>query len=269
MMLAMSARRIFRILIIALSADIVILAVGLYASVLVYPWAPPMQQATAFYQQHVTFILRWPFFYKYYLYVPPDAETQEPYPLVVLLHGVSRHMYGGRYILADRIQQRHPSFVLVPIAPLATIWGAPGADDSDQMAVALPLIRDAIMKVESAYKIDQHRIYISGYSMGGVGTFAAIKAYPNLFAAAIPLCGNWDPSEASVFPQNVPVFAFHGSNDNPSSTRLMIDALRASGHRAYYREYPDVGHNVWDYVYSDLAVWDWLFDQRRADSQPD
>jgi len=179
--------------------------------------------------------------------------------LLVLLHVVSRHMHGGRYILAEAVRAKHPAFVLVPIAPKSMRWSSLDGSMSD----ATPLAVDAVHEVQRRHSIDSSRIYISGYSMGGVGTFAMLEKYPDLFAAALALCGGWDASRAWRFPDDVPVLAAHGSEDHPESSRAMISALAQDGKEAYYREYPGVGHNVWDYAYRDPANWDWLFAQRR------
>lgn len=248
----------------------VVIALGLPLSggVLYYQarmdgYAPPMQEETKKYQEKIGFALHWPFFYKYYLYVP-EGYQQNPkaqYPLVVLLHGGSRHMYGGRMILDVRVQQVNPTLVLVPIAPSNMLWGHP--ESSSGLAAALPLMRAAIDEVSSNFRVDPKRIYVSGYSMGGVGTYAAVQAYPDLFAAAMPLCGWWEETQANRFPKDVPMAIFHGAADHPEKDRAMATALKASGHKVIYQEYAGVGHNVWDYVYTDPRLWNWMLAQRR------
>lgn len=228
-----------------------------------FPAQPPMGDATQLYSEEFSFATSWPFYYKYYLYKPDSYDPAQKYPLVVLLHGVSRHMHGGRYILADQIRQKHPSFVLVPIAPESMIWGYMEPTE-ERWASALAF--DAIRDIQGSFSIDRDRIYISGYSMGGTGTFAMVEKYPATFAAALVLCGSWDPARAEIFPGDVPIVSAQGSEDNPARARAMVAALKQQGKQAYYREYPGVGHNVWDYVYTDLRMWDWLFAQRRQES---
>ncbi len=254
---------IFRII-----AFVVLLGVPFFGGILYYHakfdgYAPPMQEITSKYQERIAFALHWPFFYKYYLYVP-EGYQQNPkasYPLVVLLHGGSRHMYGGRMILDVRVQQVNPTLVLVPIAPRNMLWDRP--DSSSSLTTALPLMRAAIDEVSKNYRVDSKRIYVSGYSMGGVGTYAAVRAYPTLFAAAMPLCGVWDARQANLFPKDVPLAIFHGAADRPENDRAMAAALKATGHKVIYQEYAGVGHNVWDYVYTDPRMWNWMLAQRR------
>lgn len=217
-----------------------------------------MGPLTSRYSENFSLAATWPFYYKYYLYVPQGYTGIQDYPLVVLLHGVSRHMRGGSYILDKSIQQKHPSFVLVPIAPKGLTW-----QSEKRYSSGSKLAFDAIEDVQSKFRIDRNRIYLSGYSMGGTGTFAMLEDYPDTFAAALALCGVWSPSRAKLFPDNIPIVAAHGSEDNPETSRNMISALQKAGKVAKYMEYPGIGHNVWDYVYTDPQVWDWLFSQQR------
>lgn len=225
-----------------------------------YPEKPPMAEATSRYEEHFNFAASWPYFYKYYLYKPDGYDQNRKYPLLVLLHGVSRHMYGGKYVLADAIRQKHPSFILVPIAPKSMIWGYPRWTEERSAA---PLAFDALRAVQNAYSIDPDRIYISGYSMGGTGTFAMLEEHPDTFAAALVLCGAWDPRRADRFPSDVPIVLARGSEDKPEPSRVLIAALQQQGKPANYIEYRGVGHNVWDAIYPDPRIWDWLFAQHR------
>lgn len=225
-----------------------------------FPENPPMGELTAQYQEKFSFAPSWPFFYKYYLHTPENYDKTKQYPLVLLLHGVSRHMRGGEYILDAAIKIKHQSFVLVPIAPEGMIWGFPNAPVRSEAA---PLAYNAVRKVQKKFAIDPSRTYVSGYSMGGAGTFAMIEKYPDTFAAAVALCGAWIPERANLFPKGIPILAAHGERDNPSTSIDMVNALSKQSGTAFYREYPGVGHNVWDYVYTDARIWDWLFSQRR------
>jgi len=185
--------------------------------------------------------------------VPQGYDPKCRYPLVVLLHGVSRHMYGGRYILHPSVRQQHPSFVMGPIAPKNMMgWES-----------ATGLVRDSMRQVQKRYTIDPNRLYVSGYSMGGNGSFAMLKAYPNIFSAALILCGAWDPRDAAAFPADVPMLLTYGSLDHPAAGQATIAALQQQRKLAYYREYPGVEHNVWDSVYADPAMWGWLFANQR------
>ena len=197
--------------------------------------------------------------FSYYLLQPEGYDPARSYPLVVLLHGSSRHMYGGLYYVNSGVNKIHPAFLFVPVAPAGMDWGNP---ESDQTSVG-PLVIQILDELRQKYNIDNSRIYISGYSLGGIGTFAMIRDHPDLFAAGLVLCGAWDPVQAVQFSTDVPIMALRGEKDNLLDARPMIIALQKADRPAIYREYPGINHNVWDYAYPDPAIWDWLFSQQR------
>ena len=113
--------------------------------------------------------------------------------------------------------------------------------------------------------VDPDRVYITGLSMGGYGTWALIQQKPFVFAAAIPICGGGDPSRTSSI-KNLPVWIFHGDADNTVPTSLSRDmeaALKKSKGNVRYTEYPGVGHDSWTQTYANNEVLEWLFSQKR------
>ncbi len=227
-----------------------------------YPAQPPMLNRTSLYEVKYSFAETRPYYFKYYLYTPKDYDPAKKYPLLLLLHGASRHMHGGYYALDPAIQIRFPAFIVVPIAPEGTRWDiiAP----KERLSSAAPLAMTAVQQVLEAYSIDRSRIYVSGYSMGGSGTYAMIESYPDVFAGALVLCGSWPPAHASRFPADVPILAVHGSNDNPEAGRQIIEALRAQNKPASFMELEGMGHDVWTYTYTNLAMWNVLFSLKRS-----
>lgn len=222
-------------------------------------WGAPMQGATPHYERIDVPAANDRSAFTYFLLPPQNPSMEQSYPLVVLLHGTSRHMHGGRYYIDNDIIKRHPAYVLVPIAPPGMDWGSP----EGQQNSAASMVRHAIELVRSQHRIDPARIYVSGYSMGGVGAFSLVLQYPDLFAAALVLCGQWDAAQASLFPDDLPIYALRGAEDHLLNAEPMIRALQLAGKPASYREYPGVGHNIWDYGYTDPAIWDWLFSQHK------
>ena len=115
--------------------------------------------------------------------------------------------------------------------------------------------------------IDEHRIYITGQSMGGAGTWGMLAFYPQFFAAAAPVCGTGDlDSAASIAEGGAAVWAFHGAADPlvpPESSRRMIAALREAGARPKHTEYPGVKHDSWVDTYPEPELSQWMFQQRR------
>ena len=115
------------------------------------------------------------------------------------------------------------------------------------------------------FSIDPDRVYVTGLSMGGYGTWDLLTRKPELVAAAIPICGGGDPKHVARF-KGTPIWVFHGDGDEAvevESSREMVAALEAAGGQPIYTEYEGVGHNSWADTYANRAVWDWLFAQRR------
>jgi predicted peptidase len=116
------------------------------------------------------------------------------------------------------------------------------------------------------FSIDTNRIYITGLSMGGFGTYDAIERYPNLFAAAVPVCGGGDVSKAPLIAK-LPIWIFHGAEDpavNPSFSITMVEALVKAGAHPGFTQYPSVGHFSWLAAYKDPLMMEWLFRQHKS-----
>jgi len=127
------------------------------------------------------------------------------------------------------------------------------------------LVLSILDAVRAEFNIDVNRIYVAGQSDGGIGTWNIIVQRPNLFAAALPLCGGGDVSGILAI-VNMPIWAFHGSRDKVISvteSRKMINALKRAGGYPRYTEYPNVGHDVWTKAFAEPDLVDWLFAQHR------
>ena len=112
---------------------------------------------------------------------------------------------------------------------------------------------------------DAKRVYATGISMGGYGTWDLICRRPEVFAAALPICGGADPAQAPRI-ASLPIWTFHGSRDEAvpvCRSRSIMSALWAAGSDAHYREYPDAPHNVWTRTYRDPEVLSWFFAQSK------
>lgn len=121
---------------------------------------------------------------------------------------------------------------------------------------------DLLLKSE---EVDRERVYVTGLSMGGFGSFAAVAYRPDLFAAAMPVCGGGDATTAQRM-KGVPFWVFHGEEDKVvplGSSETMVKALRGAGASVKFRKYPGVGHDSWSATYRDPAVWEWLFAQKK------
>lgn len=222
--------------------------------------------------------------YPYAVYVPRDWTPKQRWPVILFLHGAGERGSDGRRQMqigvASAIRsgpERIPAIVVFPQAPDGQRWiGAP-AD------AAMAALREAVREFHG----DRSRIYLTGLSLGGFGTWHLALAHPDTFAAIVPVCGGIVPhgSATSVLQspltasasdpyaltaerlRHIPIRIFHGADDTvilPSESRTMFAALRAAGADVQYTEYEGVGHNAWDRAYGDAQLWTWLFAQRCA-----
>ncbi len=207
----------------------------------------------------------------YRLFRPGTGEPRKNLPLVIFLHGLGGKGTDNAGHLADQPvgpclwameehQAKHPCYVLAPQSSgygRFMCW-------TEQVLPAAKALADAIV---AEHPIDADRIYITGISMGGFGTWNMLAVYPDFFAAAVPVCGRGDPSAApAIVARGIPIWAFHGAADpivRVSGSRNMINALREAGGAPRYTEYPDMEHAAWEGAYAEPALVDWLFSQAR------
>jgi predicted peptidase len=192
---------------------------------------------------------------------PPEISVQQRYPLLVFLHGAGeRGRDNAQQLLGlpDQMTQpdwrrRFPCFLLAPQCPDASHW-------SDWMQD----LENLIDRLCEDLPVDRRRVYLTGLSMGGFGSWELAARRPELFAAVVPICGGGDPSQARRL-KNVPVWAVHGDADRTvplECSRVMIQALRDAGGQPRYSELPGVGHDSWTQTYrKSNGVIQWLFEQ--------
>lgn len=209
----------------------------------------------------------------YRLYVPASARRGQALPLILYLHGSGgagtdnrKQISGGNapgthLWIAPAVRERHPALVLAPQIPENSTWQSSSDEPLPHVAALLALLDE----LRSELSIDEHRIYVVGQSRGGSGAWDLIARHPDIFAAAVPLCGGGD-TKLILSARNVAVWAFHGSKDTTvpvSRSREMVAALRTVNSSVRYTEYPDVGHNVWIRAFGERDLPEWLFAQRR------
>lgn len=213
---------------------------------------------------------------------PSAGQATDTYPLVLFLHGAGERgednqaqlKWGGPQLVTD-LQKAGKCFVVAPQCPIGKQWvntpWSKGSYSTEKVAISaeLAMAIETVEKVAAEFRIDRSRFYVMGLSMGGFGTWDAITRRPDLFAAAVPICGGADPSAAEKV-KPVRVWTFHGDADTAvpvSGTREMVAALRKAGatdETLKYDEYPGVGHNCWTKAWSTEGLWTWLLAQRSA-----
>lgn len=216
----------------------------------------------------------------YRLLIPKDYSPAgtEKFPLVLFLHGAGERgddnkkqlVHGTREFATEANRTKYPCFVIAPQCPNDKKWAEVdwSSDTHKQPAedsISLKLTRELMKSLEKEFRIDDKRLYVTGLSMGGYGTWDMITRTPDLFAAAIPICGGADETTADRITK-LPVWAFHGDKDGavkPERSRRMIAAIEKAGGKPKYTEYPGVGHDSWTQTYANPEVMAWLFAQKR------
>lgn len=201
----------------------------------------------------------------YSLFVPAKSAAGEGLPLVLCLHGAGGNTEAARVLATPERQAQQPCIIMAPACDTRTSrWVETPFRPGTQRSV-LPELLGALDAVMREHTVDPARVYLTGQSMGGIGTWGIIAAQPDRFAAAIPVCGFWQPVDARKI-THLPIWAFHGEKDPTvavAGSRDMIAALKAAGATPRYTEYPGMGHNSWTSAYATEELWTWLFAQKR------
>ena len=208
-----------------------------------------------------------------------DGRDGHRYPLVLFLHGAGERgndnlkqlKYLPTWLADPALRKRHPCFVLAPQCRMDERWvDVSWADEKSTpqpttSTVDLAAATKALEETLVREAVDPARIYLTGLSMGGFGTWDLAARMPDRFAAILPVCGGGDDRVAARIAA-LPIWCFHGDADTAvpvDRSRTMIAAVKAAGGRPIYSELPGVGHDSWTAAYRDGFVLDWLFSQRR------
>lgn len=213
---------------------------------------------------------------------PASLDPGKRYPLVLFLHGAGERgdnnsaqlVHGTKLYLDVANRAKFPCFVVAPQCPTNKQWvdmpwvgdkGTQPTNPSEPMQLVLELL-DTLPK---AMPVDLDRVYVTGLSMGGYGTWDLITRFPDRFAAAAPVCGGGDEAVAARAAK-VPIWAFHSDDDTVVKvirSRNMLATIRTAGGQPKYFEYFGLGHGSWGRAYSEPELLPWMFAQRRG--QPD
>jgi predicted peptidase len=207
---------------------------------------------------------------KYSLFVPAKLAAGEKLPLVLCLHGAGGNTEAAKVLATPDAQAKHPCIIMAPACDSRSARWVDMPFRAGGERSVLPELLGALDAVIREFPVDVNRVYVTGQSMGGVGTWGLLAREAHRFAAAVPVCGIWQPEDAPKM-IGVPVWAFHGDKDPQvpvEGSRKMIAALKAAGATPRYTEYPGVGHNSWSAAYATPELWDWLFAQRGSAAAP-
>jgi len=219
---------------------------------------PPGSQHSQTFEKQITKTLSC----KYLLFLPADyAKKQQRWPLIMFLHGAGERgddlekvkKHGPPKIVENR--KDFPFIVVSPQCPTVDWW-------TDKVEVLINLLDDIVAR----YKVDKERIYLTGLSMGGYGTWSLASAHPERFAAIAPICGGGKRFMAMRL-KDIPVWVFHGAKDKTvplKESEEMVNAIRNRGGNAKFTIYPDAGHDSWTETYNNQKLYDWFLEHRKT-----
>jgi predicted peptidase len=194
----------------------------------------------------------------YLLFLPQGYEkSKEPWPLMMFLHGSGESGTNVAKLKKHgppKLVATDPAFPFILVSPQSAGHGW-------NNGTLLALLED----VSSKYRVDPHRIYLTGLSMGGFGTWSLAAAHPEKFAAIVPICGGGKTTDAPKL-ATLPIWAFHGAKDPTVSverSREMVTAIKAAGGNIKYTEYPEAQHDCWTETYANPELYKWLLAQKR------
>lgn len=198
---------------------------------------------------------------KYVVFVPLAYDPAKPMPTIIFLNGRGEcgtdgwrevFHFGGSVMLDSA---KWPFIIIFPQKQgIDALW-----EDEE------PMVMDILKKTRQDYNIDDSRLYLTGLSQGGHGTWAIAARHPDLFAAIAPVCG-WGDEEIAKKLAKMPIWAFHGDADeavNVQCARDMEKWITAAGGSCKLTIYPGVGHNSWDNAYRDENLGAWFLEHKK------
>jgi predicted peptidase len=210
---------------------------------------------------------------------PEKVEEGKKYPLVIFLHGAGERgndnkaqlLFCVKDLATANARAQYPCYLVAPQCPTNDSWiKANWALDKHTMepnpSASLGHVLEMIRTLtEELPGVDSNRVYVAGLSMGAFGAWELLQRAPELFAAGVPICGGGDEAQADQVAK-VPVWAFHGENDTvvkPMRSGNMVDAVKKTGGLARLTIYKGEGHNIWNRVFSDGELLNWMFGQKK------
>lgn len=219
----------------------------------------------------------------YRLLTPDEDASGKKFPLVIFLHGAGergsdneKHLiHGGQMFLNPYNRDNYPAYVLFPQCPEEDFWAYDirtrrlGFDSLKEEPV-MPAVFKAVKELIDSYlaypDVDRSRVYVIGLSMGGMATYDLVARFPDVFAAAVPICGAVDPKRLESL-EGISFRIFHGDADTVvpvECSRKAYRALKGSKCKVEYIEFPGCGHGSWNPAFTQPDFMEWLFKQKKA-----
>lgn len=224
----------------------------------------------------------------YRILYPEKYNPKKKYALILFLHGAGERgydneaqlMHGSKLFLDKKNRRKYPAIVVFPqCKPAPDYWAHMVLKREnnvnyrdfpvvEQPTPSMKRVMELLAKLQNEEAIDQHRMYLMGLSMGGMGTFELLSRLPNTFAAAVPICGGGEPGLVTKYAKTTSLWIFHGGKDDvvlPMYSQRMYQALQAAGADVQYTEFPEANHNSWDATFAQKGLLKWLFSKKLGD----
>jgi len=204
--------------------------------------------------------------FHYLIYLPLNFSREQQYPLILFLHGASErgndNIKQTQVGLIPAVQQNptfYPAIITMPQIPNGMSWSP-----KDGLKIAMSALDETLEEFKTQIELD--RLYLTGLSMGGYGTFTLASLFPEKFAAIVPICAPYDCNERTNKLLSIPMWVFHGENDDIVDviySRENVNFLKKLGAKEVkYTEYEGVDHKSWERAYREKDFVDWLFSKK-------
>ena len=208
----------------------------------------------------------------YRILKPLNYDSTKQYPVHLFLHGagergndnVSQLAHGSKLFLKTESREKYNSWVIFPPAPKHDWWGYKDPyklNYNVKESKAMSLVVKLMDNFSKRNDVNQNKIYVSGLSMGGMGTFVILNLRPDMFAAATPICGDGDPNSVNNYAKKIPIWIFHGSDDtvvSPKKSLKMANAIIDAGGSPKITFYENVGHDSWNNAFAEEDFLKWI-----------
>ncbi|NNJ86734.1 MAG: prolyl oligopeptidase family serine peptidase [Akkermansiaceae bacterium] len=194
---------------------------------------------------------------KFLLFTPEGNSKENKSPLIIFLHGMGERGENIKAVMKHgppKIAEQQKDFPFIVVSPqcLKDKNGKGWWHSAD--------LNELLEYVKKTYHVDESRIYLTGLSMGGFGTWKWAAENPDEFAAIVPICGGGNPKDAAKY-GSLPIWAFHGDADKTVKidfSQRMVDAIKSAKGNVKFTIYPGVGHNSWKRTYANPELYQWL-----------
>src|SRR6187200_208453 len=216
----------------------------------------------------------------YRILYPANYDKTKKYPLLLFLHGAGERgkdnekqlAHGSKLFITEGNRKNFPAIVVFPQCPAESFWAVMKTDQTKQPPVRtfdytvepnwpLAAANELVKKISKEEGVDKSRVYISGLSMGVMGTFESVYRYPDMYAAALPICGGGDVNHYDKRVAKVPFWIFHGAVDAVVNVKLsqeMVEKLKSLKAEVRYSEYPGVNHDSWKNAFAEPDYLSWM-----------